>query len=82
MGLWRSRVLDTPHPRYPFPPTLCLILVKAVLLGLEGNLPDKTDPSIVNDRVADIRTSRKLNLFGKKVPNTCSFLCEAGLLTK
>jgi L-serine dehydratase len=35
---------------------------KAVLLGLEGDLPDKLDPETIPDRLDHIRTNHKLNL--------------------
>jgi L-serine dehydratase len=37
---------------------------KAVLLGLEGNLPDNIDPDHVEPRLAEIRSTRKLLLNG------------------
>eukprot|EP01125_Pyxidicula_operculata_P005648 TRINITY_DN1980_c0_g1_i2.p1 TRINITY_DN1980_c0_g1~~TRINITY_DN1980_c0_g1_i2.p1 ORF type:complete len:504 (-),score=97.92 TRINITY_DN1980_c0_g1_i2:437-1948(-) len=40
---------------------------KAILLGLEGNLPETVDPNLVNEKVADIRTKKRLNLGGTKI---------------
>lgn len=37
---------------------------KAVLLGLEGNLPDSIDPDYVDGRLAQIRASKSLELAG------------------
>lgn len=37
---------------------------KAVLLGLEGNLPDTVDPDYVEQRLIHIRTARSLDLAG------------------
>jgi L-serine dehydratase len=37
---------------------------KAVLLGFEGNLPDRIDPDTIAPRLAQIRASRQLNLLG------------------
>jgi L-serine dehydratase len=37
---------------------------KAVLLGLEGNLPDTVDPDYVEQRLVHIRTARSLDLAG------------------
>jgi len=37
---------------------------KAILMGLEGQLPDTVDPSIITNRVADIRTKKELMLGG------------------
>lgn len=37
----------------------------AVLLGLEGNLPETIDPSIVHSRVQQIRDSQSLSLLGE-----------------
>ncbi|WP_277187462.1 L-serine ammonia-lyase [Caballeronia sp. BR00000012568055] len=39
---------------------------KAVLLGLEGNLPDLIDPDMIAPRLAEIRASKRLNLLGKR----------------
>jgi L-serine dehydratase len=39
---------------------------KAVLLGLEGNLPEQIDPNVVDERVNEIIKNQKLNLLGKK----------------
>jgi L-serine dehydratase len=38
---------------------------KAVILGLEGNYPDRINPDIIEPRVAAIRASKRLNLLGK-----------------
>lgn len=38
----------------------------AVLLGLEGELPERVDPSQVTDRMQTIRKTASLNLAGKK----------------
>lgn len=37
----------------------------AVLLGLEGNLPDTIDPDHIAQRLAQIRAGKRLNLLGK-----------------
>jgi L-serine dehydratase len=37
---------------------------KAVLLGLEGNLPDVIDPDLIEPRLAAIRSSKALKLMG------------------
>ncbi|MCC8396927.1 L-serine ammonia-lyase [Paraburkholderia sp. MMS20-SJTR3] len=39
---------------------------KAVLLGLEGNLPDLIDPDLIEPRLRAIRETRQLNLLGKQ----------------
>ncbi|MDR5857066.1 L-serine ammonia-lyase [Caballeronia sp. LZ062] len=39
---------------------------KAVLLGLEGNLPDLIDPDTIAPRLADVRANKRLNLLGKR----------------
>lgn len=38
---------------------------KAVLLGLEGNLPDLIDPDVIAPRLAEIRATKRLKLLGK-----------------
>ncbi|MCQ4677768.1 L-serine ammonia-lyase [Ralstonia pseudosolanacearum] len=38
---------------------------KAVLLGLEGHLPDVIDPDLIESRLAAIRASKSLSLLGK-----------------
>jgi L-serine dehydratase len=38
---------------------------KAVLLGLEGNLPDSIDPDAIEPRLREIRECKSLNLLGK-----------------
>jgi len=38
---------------------------KAVLLGLEGNLPDLIDPDAIEPRLREIRDARRLMLLGK-----------------
>ena len=38
---------------------------KAVLLGLEGNLPDSIDPDAIEPRLREIRECKTLNLLGK-----------------
>src|SRR6478609_9895456 len=38
---------------------------KAVLLGLEGNLPDLIDPDLIAPRLKEIRETRRLMLLGK-----------------
>jgi L-serine dehydratase len=38
---------------------------KAVLLGLEGNLPDLIDPDVIEPRLREMRETRTLNLLGK-----------------
>ncbi|MFC5472480.1 L-serine ammonia-lyase [Paraherbaspirillum soli] len=43
---------------------------KAVLLGLEGHLPDQIDPDLVEPRLAEIRSSKRLLLNGTH-PITC-----------
>ncbi|MEL0637778.1 L-serine ammonia-lyase [Marinomonas sp. TI.3.20] len=40
---------------------------KAVLMGLEGALPDVVDPSIIDGRVADIESSSLIKLLAKQV---------------
>ncbi|WP_133010257.1 L-serine ammonia-lyase [Marinomonas flavescens] len=40
---------------------------KAVLMGLEGALPDVVDPSIIDGRVADIESSSLIKLLAKHV---------------
>ncbi len=37
---------------------------KAVLLGLEGNLPDSIDPDVIEPRLATIRSGKRLRLLG------------------
>ncbi len=39
---------------------------KAVLLGLEGNLPDSIDPDAIEPRLREIRECKSLNLLGKQ----------------
>ncbi|MDN0083902.1 L-serine ammonia-lyase [Crenobacter sp. SG2305] len=39
---------------------------KAVLLGLEGHLPDVVDPDYAESRLAEIRASRTVSLFGQR----------------
>lgn len=39
---------------------------KAVLIGLEGALPDSVDPTIIEPRVAEIESTSSINLFNKK----------------
>lgn len=66
------------------PPLLLLFLLeKAILMGLEGNLPDSIDPSIINHRVIDIRTHSVLKLGGSKAihfDNTDLILCKTEFL--
>src|SRR6201996_8361981 len=38
---------------------------KAVLLGLEGNLPDLIDPDLIAPRLKEIRETKRLKLLGK-----------------
>src|SRR5579864_7243975 len=38
---------------------------KAVLLGLEGHLPESIDPDLIEPRLADIRREKTLSLLGK-----------------
>lgn len=38
---------------------------KAVLLGLEGNLPDLIDPDLIAPRLREIRETKRLMLLGK-----------------
>lgn len=38
---------------------------KAVLLGLEGNLPDAIDPDLIEPRLAAIRSNKMLQLLGR-----------------
>jgi len=38
---------------------------KAILLGLEGNLPDTIDPDTIGPRLMTIRETRRLSLLGK-----------------
>ncbi|CAN7601067.1 L-serine ammonia-lyase [Trinickia sp. LjRoot230] len=38
---------------------------KAVLLGLEGNLPDSIDPDLIEPRLAQIRAGKSLQLLGR-----------------
>jgi L-serine dehydratase len=38
---------------------------RAVLLGLEGNLPDAIDPNAIEPRIADIRSSKSLRLLNQ-----------------
>ena len=40
---------------------------KAVLLGLEGNLPDVIDPDLIESRLASIRAGKSLSLLGKQM---------------
>lgn len=40
---------------------------QAILMGLEGNLPHTVDPYNINNRVAEIRTQKLINLGGAKV---------------
>jgi L-serine dehydratase len=40
---------------------------KAVMLGLEGELPESIDTDSVDSRLETIRSSRQLNLFGEQV---------------
>lgn len=37
---------------------------KAVLLGLEGNLPDSIDPNIIDSRYQEIQETKSLNIYG------------------
>jgi L-serine dehydratase len=39
---------------------------KAVLLGLEGQWPDKINPDIIEPRLSAIRAEKSINLFGQK----------------
>src|SRR5471032_3197441 len=39
---------------------------KAVLLGLEGNLPDSIDPDAIEPRLREIRECKSLNLLGDR----------------
>ena len=39
---------------------------KAVLLGLEGHLPDTIDPDLIEPRLAAIRAEKSLSLLGKQ----------------
>ncbi|WP_179401346.1 L-serine ammonia-lyase [Burkholderia guangdongensis] len=39
---------------------------KAVLLGLEGHLPDQIDPDIIEPRLAAIRAEKSLSLLGRQ----------------
>ncbi len=39
---------------------------KAVMLGLEGELPDQIDPDVIDDRLASIREGESLKLSGAK----------------
>ncbi|WP_454737539.1 L-serine ammonia-lyase [Cupriavidus necator] len=39
---------------------------KAVLLGLEGHLPDRIEPDIIEPSLAGIRAQKSLNLLGKQ----------------
>ena len=53
----------------------------ALLLGLMGHAPDSIDPDIISDVVAQVRTSKKINLLGRSVisfkePDDMSFLME------
>eukprot|EP01127_Copromyxa_protea_P011072 TRINITY_DN275_c0_g1_i1.p1 TRINITY_DN275_c0_g1~~TRINITY_DN275_c0_g1_i1.p1 ORF type:complete len:474 (-),score=86.90 TRINITY_DN275_c0_g1_i1:57-1478(-) len=56
---------------------------KAILMGLEGNLPDTIDPSIINHRVIDIRTKNLLKLGGNRdieFNNSDLLLCKTEFL--
>ncbi len=39
---------------------------KAILLGLEGELPDQVDPDVIPARLAQIRDSKSLSLLGRR----------------
>src|ERR1700712_995666 len=39
---------------------------KAVMLGLEGNLPDLIDPDVIEPRLREMRETRAMNLLGKR----------------
>lgn len=39
---------------------------KAVLLGLEGHLPDSIDPDLIEPRLAAIRAEKSLSLLGRQ----------------
>ncbi len=41
----------------------------AIMLGLEGELPEKIDPETVQDRIERIRIGMKINLLGRRVIN-------------
>lgn len=52
-------------------------------MGLEGNLPESIDPSIINHRIIDIRTGNVLNLGGtREIPfeNADLVLCKTEFL--
>lgn len=40
---------------------------KAIFLGLEGEQPDKVDPHIIPTKLQNIRSSKQVNIFQKKV---------------
>lgn len=40
---------------------------KAVVLGLEGSLPDKVDPNTISERLQVIRSKKEINIFQNKI---------------
>lgn len=40
---------------------------KAVMLGLEGSLPDKVDPNTISERLQIIRSKKEINIFQNKI---------------
>mgnify|MGYP000852569262 CR=1 FL=1 len=40
---------------------------KAIMLGLEGSLPNEVDPNTISERLQTIRSTKKLNIFQNKI---------------
>ena len=40
---------------------------KAIILGLEGELPDQVDANLITQRIEKVHNERKINLLGKKM---------------
>ncbi|MFT5139757.1 MAG: L-serine dehydratase [Lysobacterales bacterium] len=49
----------------------------AVMLGLQGNLPDQIDPDDIPDMLMEIESKQRINLFGRQM---VSFIAKSDLL--